>query len=166
MGLVERVVSPKGVKKMARMHSRDKGRSGSNRPAKKVVPSWLQYKPKEIELLIVKYAKEGKTPSQIGLYLRDEYGIPDVKLVTGKSVTLILKEKNLLGELPEDLTALIRKAILLRKHLEANHKDQPGKRGLHLTESKIMRLAKYYKRTGRIPSQWKYDPERVKLLIE
>lgn len=151
---------------MARMHSRDKGKSGSTKPAKKSSPSWLQYKPKEIELLIIKYAKEGKSPSQIGMYLRDEYGIPDIKLVTQKSITKILEEKKLSADIPEDLMALIRKAILIRKHLGENHKDQPGKRGLRLTESKIMRLAKYYKGTGRIPATWKYDPEKVKLTIE
>ncbi len=151
---------------MARMYSRDKGRSGSTKPSKKTVPSWLQYKPKEIELLIVKYAKEGKTPSQIGLLLRDEYGVPDVKTVIGKSITRVLADKRLLPELPEDLMALIKKALLIRKHLEDNHKDQPAKRGLLLTESKIRRLAKYYKRTKKLPSDWKYDPKSVMLFVD
>ncbi|MBN1275534.1 30S ribosomal protein S15 [Candidatus Woesearchaeota archaeon] len=151
---------------MARMHSRDKGKSGSTKPAKRSTPTWLQYKSKEVELLIVKYAKEGKTPSQIGMFLRDEYGIPDVAIVTKRGVAAILEEKGLLADIPEDLMALIRKAVLLRKHLEENHKDQPGKRGLRLTESKILRLAKYYKRSGRLPASWKYDPEKVKLTIE
>ena len=151
---------------MARMHSRARGKSGSTKPSKKVVPSWLKYKSKEVELLIVKYAKEGMNPSHIGVYLRDEYGIPDVKLVTKKSITQILKEKNLLKEIPEDLMALIRKAVLIRKHLGENKKDMPAKRGLQLTESKIKRLTKYYKRTGRLPMTWKYDPDRIKLVVE
>ena len=151
---------------MSRMHSGARGQSGSTKPTKKVVPGWLKYKAKEVELLVVKYSKEGKTPSQIGLYLRDEYGIPDVKLVTSKSITTILAEKKLDTEIPEDLMALIRKAVLIRKHLEDNHKDQPGKRGLRLTESKIMRLAKYYRGTGRLDITWKYDPEKVKLTIQ
>nr|MCK4930011.1 30S ribosomal protein S15 [Nanoarchaeota archaeon] len=151
---------------MARMHSRARGKSRSTKPSKKVVPSWLKYKPKEVELLIIKYAKEGKNPSQIGIFLRDEYGIPDVKLVTKKSITKILKEKNLLKEIPEDLMALIRKAVLIRKHLGENKKDMPAKRGLQLTESKIKRLTKYYKRTARLPMTWRYDPERIKLVVE
>ena len=151
---------------MARMHSRARGKSRSTKPSKKVVPSWLKYKPKEIELLIIKYAKEGKNPSQIGIFLRDEYGIPDVKLITKKSITQILKEKNLLKEIPEDLMALIRKAVFIRKHLGENKKDMPAKRGLQLTESKIKRLTKYYKKTARLPMTWKYDPERIKLVVE
>ncbi|KYK26824.1 30S ribosomal protein S15 [Euryarchaeota archaeon SM23-78] len=151
---------------MARMHSRARGKSRSTRPSKKVAPSWLKYKPKEVELLVIKYAKEGKNPSQIGIYLRDGYGIPDVKLVTNKSITQILKEKNLLKEIPEDLMALIRKAVLIRKHLGENKKDMPAKRGLQLTESKIKRLTKYYKKIGRLPMTWRYDPERIKLVVE
>ena len=87
---------------MARMHSRAKGVSGSTKPIKKVVPGWLKYSAKEAELLVVKYAKEEKKPSQIGTFLRDQYGIPDIKVVTGKSITQILKEKKVKQELPED----------------------------------------------------------------
>ncbi|MBN2053060.1 30S ribosomal protein S15 [Candidatus Woesearchaeota archaeon] len=151
---------------MARMHSGGKGKSRSTKPSKKVVPSWLKYKQKEIELLIVKFAKEGKSPSQIGIYLRDEYGIPDVKTITKKRISDILEEKKLLKEVPEDLMALIRKAVLVRKHLGENKHDMSAKRGLILTESKIKRLTKYYRRTGRLPLTWKYDPEKIKLVVE
>lgn len=151
---------------MARMHSRKHGKSGSTKPTKKVLPSWCKYKTKELELLIVKYAKEGKKPSQIGIYLRDEYGIPDVKLITKKSISELLRERNLLGKIPEDLMALIRKAVLIRKHMEENKKDMPAKRGLQLTESKINRLAKYYKNSGKLEQGWKYDPSKVRLYIE
>lgn len=151
---------------MARMHSRKKGVSSSTKPSRKVAPGWLKYKSKEVELLIVKYAKEGKNPSQIGIYLRDKYGIPNAKLVTKKSISQILKEKKLLKEIPEDLMALIRKAVLVRKHLGENHKDMPAKRGLQLTESKIKRLTKYFKQKGKLPLTWRYDPKRIKLVVE
>lgn len=148
------------------MHSRAKGKHGSTKPAKAVKPTWIALKPKEVEMLVVKYAKEGKGPSKIGLYLRDEYGVPSVKVVTGKSVKQILKEKTLLPELPEDIMALMRKAVLIRKHLGENKGDMTAKRGLQLTESKIGRLVKYYKKTGDLPKEWKYDPDRIKLYVE
>lgn len=151
---------------MARMHSRKKGKAGSTKPATPTKPTWATRKAKEIEMLVVKYAKEGVSPSKIGLFLRDEYGIPSVKLLTGKAIKQILQEKKLLPELPEDLMALMRKAVLIRKHLEENKKDTPGKRGLQLTESKLRRLAKYYKKTGDLPQEWKYDPERIKLYVD
>ena len=146
---------------MARMYSRKRGKSGSKKPIKKTVPTWLGYKPKEIELLIVKFAKEGKSASETGLILRDAYGIPNVRVICGKSITSIMKEKKLLPEVPDDVTAMIRKAVLVRKHLEENVKDQTAKRGLVITESKIKKLVKYYKRTGKLPSEWKYDPSRA-----
>ncbi len=151
---------------MARKYSRRKGKSGSKKPAKKTVPKWTRYKEKEIELLIVKLAKEGKTTSQIGLHLRDVYGIPDVKTLAKKSISQILKEHEVLPKVPEDLMALMKKAILIRKHMEQNRKDMPALRGLQLTESKISKLVRYYKKNNRLPKEWKYEPSKVKLLAE
>lgn len=150
---------------MARMYSRKKGKSGSNRPIKKAAV-WVRYKPKEIELLIAKLAKEGKTPTDIGLFLRDSYGIPNVRAITSKRITKIVKEKGLARELPEDLMNLIKKSVKVRKHLEENHKDMPALRGLQLTESKIRKLVKYYKKTKVLPADWKFDAKSVKLYVE
>lgn len=151
---------------MARMHSRKKGKHGSKKPAKKTAPSWIRYKGKEIELLIAKLAKDGKNPSQIGVLLRDTYGIPNVTALCGKSISAILEEKKLLQEMPEDLTALFKRYAAVRKHIEANKHDETAKRGLHLTLSKIGRLTKYYKRTGRVPEDWKFDTERAGFFAE
>ena len=148
------------------MHSSRKGRAGSKKPVRKTKPSWLIYKPKEIELLVLKLHKEGKTPSQIGTVLRDSYGIPDLRTVANKSVTQILKENNLLSAVPEDMMALIRSSMQIRKHLETNRKDMAAKRGLQLTDAKIRRLEKYYKKARKLPAEWNYDPERVRLMIE
>ncbi len=148
------------------MHSRKKGKAGSKKPLKKQVVSWLRYTPKEIELLIVKLSKEGKAASHVGMILRDTYGIPDVKELTGKSITDVLKERHALPKIPEDLMALIKKNIMVKEHLGKNHKDMTAKHGLELTESKIRRLVKYYKANGRLPREWTYDPEKLKLLVE
>lgn len=151
---------------MARMYSRKKGKSKSVRPIKKPSLNWLSYGPKEIELLVTKIAKEGKSPSQVGLFLRDNYGIPSVKATTNKSITKILAEKKLLKDIPEDLMALIRRTVVLRKHIEKNNQDNTSKRGLTLTESKIKRLVKHYKQTKKLSMDWKYDPEKIQLFIE
>jgi len=151
---------------MARMHSRKKGKSKSTKPINKTVPSWVTHKAKEVEMLVVKVAKEGLSASQIGIKLRDSYGIPDVKIITGKSITKILAKKKLEKEIPEDLMALIRKSVLIRKHLEENKHDEPAKRGLTLTDSKINRLAKYYKRTGKLPANWKFDTKKARLYLD
>jgi small subunit ribosomal protein S15 len=151
---------------MAKMHSRARGKSGSNRPLQQQQPSWTSLQKKELEMLVIKLAKEGNSPSKIGLMLRDSYGIPDARPVLGRSITAALTEKNLAPKLPEDLQALMRRSVLLRKHVELNRQDQPAKRGLQLTESKIRRLAKYYKTIKRITLDWKYDPAKIKLITE
>jgi len=126
---------------------------------------WVEYKPKEVEDLIIKYAKQGLQSAGIGVILRDQYGVPSVKLVTKKTVSHILKENDLYSKLPEDLFNLLKRAVELRVHMEKNKKDYQSYRGLELTESKIRRLAKYYIRKGLLPKGWKYDPEQAKLLI-
>ncbi len=151
---------------MARMYSKARGKSGSKKPAKPTNPSWQRYQPKEVEVLAVKLAKAGKTPSQVGLSLRDVYGIPDIKAVTGKKLLRVLKEKNVLPQLPEDMRALIRRILKINHHLELNKHDEPAKRGLVLTQSKLNRLIGYYKQTHKLPAEWKLDTGKLRLYIE
>ena len=77
----------------------------------------------------------------------------------------ILKDQKLAPDIPEDITNLVKRAITARKHFENNKKDMVTKRGIQLIESKIRRLAKYYKNTGKLPKDWKYDPEKARLLV-
>lgn len=150
---------------MARMYSRKKGKAGSKKPLVDKLKPWLNYTPQEIEQLIVKISKTGKNTAQIGMILRDSYGIPDIKKITNKTITKILKEHKLEAKLPEDIANLIKKQIKIIKHLEANKHDMPSRRGLMLTESKINRLKKYYKRIGVLPQDWAYSKEQVKITV-
>lgn len=151
---------------MARMHSRKKGKAGSKKPVEKKVPSWITYKPKEIEALVIKLGKQDMASAKIGVILRDSYGIPDVKTITKKKISQILKENKLQKNLPEDMTALVYRHIALMKHNESNNHDKTAKRGMQLTESKIKRLAKYYIKKGDLPQGWRYDKNKAKLLVE
>ena len=147
------------------MYSRKKGKHGSKRPIKKAIPGWVRYDAKETEALIVKLAKTGKTTSEIGLILRDSYGVPSVKNITGNKITKILEKNNLKPKLPEDIVALINKDILIMKHLEANKHDMAVRRGQIITESKIDKLTKYYKRTGKLSKDWIFDRTKAKTFI-
>jgi len=151
---------------MARMHARKRGKSGSKKPAVKAKPDWVEADKREVEKLVEKLAKDGMAPSAIGRELRDSYGIPSAKAVTGKTVNQMLKEQKLQPEYPEDLLSLIKKALFLRKHLEKNPKDTHNRRGLQLIESKIKRLQKYYKRKKVLPKDWYYKPEEAGLLVK
>ncbi len=151
---------------MARMYSRKRGKAGSTRPSKVISQPWIRYKTDEIEKLIVKLYKSGNSISVIGMQLRDTYGIPSVRFVTKKRIAKILSANGLVPKLPEDMTALVKKDIRLVKHLDSNKKDMTVWRGLMITESKLNKLAKYYKREGVLPQDWKFDRKTAKLLIE
>ena len=69
------------------------------------------------------------------------------------------------AELPDDLMNLIKRPVKLRAHLTGHKHDRYSKRGLELTESKIRRLAKYYKGKDILQEKWSYDPEKAKLLV-
>ena len=150
---------------MARMYSRRRGVSGSKKPVNKA-RTWIRYKPKEVELLIFKLAKEGKSSSEIGLILRDTYGIPDSRFITKRSVTAVMKEKGIARELPEDLLNLIKRSVKIRKHLEENKKDMSALRGMQITDSKIKKLVKYYKITKVLPIDWKLDTKNMRMYSE
>ena len=142
---------------MARIYSHRKGKSHSMRPPSKRFPPWVNYSVDEVEALIVKLSKDEISPSQIGIRLRDEYNIPLVKPVIGKSIRKVLEENNLNSQIPEDLAGLLTRAKKLQDHLKTNKGDRKNVRSLELLESKIHRLHKYYKGIGRLPSNWKYS---------
>jgi len=114
---------------------------------------------------IIKLARKGSTPSQIGVTLRDSYGIPQVKGVTGSKVLRILKKNGLAPQVPEDLYMLIKKAIAVRKHLEKFRKDRDAKFRLICIESRIHRLARYYRNVKSLPPTWRYNSKKADTLI-
>ncbi|MCL2785905.1 MAG: 30S ribosomal protein S15 [Methanomassiliicoccaceae archaeon] len=129
-------------------------------------PSWVALNATEVEDLIVKMAKDGFTSAMIGLMLRDQYGVPDVRLLTGKCITEIMKDKGVAAALPEDLSSLMRRAIALNVHLRDNKGDHSNRRGLQLIESKIRRLEHYYKDNGILPREWKYSLKTAELMLK
>ena len=68
-------------------------------------------------------------------------------------------------ELPEDCYYLIKKAVSIRKHLERNRKEKDSKFRLILVESRIRRLARYYKIKGVLPPTWKYESATASALV-
>ncbi|MEM4554946.1 MAG: 30S ribosomal protein S15 [Candidatus Anstonellaceae archaeon] len=151
---------------MARLHSKKRGKSGSKKPSVKISPDWVEYSAHEVEELIVKMGKEGKGPTIIGQILRDTYGVPSVQNLCGKSISTILKENKIKLDYPEDLLSLIKRAVNMREHLKRNRADKHNRTKLIHVESKIGRLVKYYTSVGKLPPNWKYDPETAALLVK
>ena len=64
------------------MKGKGKGISSSALPYKRKAPKWVTLTPSAVTDIIVKLAKKGKklnkglAPSQIGVLLRDQHGIP------------------------------------------------------------------------------------------
>jgi small subunit ribosomal protein S15 len=154
---------------MARMHTRRRGSSGSDKPVADEPPEWSDVDSEAIEERVVELHEQGHDPSVIGLKLRDEgvtgTPIPDVRLATGKKVTEILEEHDAAPDLPEGLRNLMERAIRLREHLEENPQDHQNKRALQNTESKIRRLVNYY-RGDELDAEFSYSYEVAVDLLE
>jgi len=141
---------------VGRLHSHRHGKSHSIRPVTPSAPTWVKQNPAEIEDLVVKYAKEGLRPSEIGIKLRDQHSIPLTRQIVKKTITEILEQKGVKTDMPEDLNNLVTKALGLQKHLKEHGSDRRNVRSLELLEAKVHRLSSYYKKIGRIPKTWKY----------
>ena len=150
---------------MGRQHTPGKGISKSAKPYKRAPPSWLKISPQDVEQHVQKLSRKGLTPSQIGVILRDSNGIAQVRSVTGQKILRILKAHGLAPEIPEDLYMLIKKAVQVRKHLEKNRKDKDSKFRLILIESRIHRLARYYRTSRKLPANFKYESATASTLV-
>jgi small subunit ribosomal protein S15 len=138
------------------MPKQEKGKSHSIRPVSRRPPSWCKYQPEEVESFIIKLTKEGHSMSSIGTILRDQYAIPLVKPIVGKSISDVLQGAGLAPSLPEDLSNLMKKAQSLAVHLDKNKKDLHNKRNMQIIEARIHKLSRYYKREGVLAQNWKY----------
>ncbi|WP_394741524.1 30S ribosomal protein S15 [Natronococcus roseus] len=154
---------------MARMHTRRRGSSGSDKPTADEPPEWSDVDADEIEARVVELAEQGHDPSQIGIKLRDEgvtgTPVPDVKLATGKKVTEILEENDAKADIPEDLRSLMQRAVRLREHVRENPQDYQNKRALQNTESKVRRLVNYY-RGDELEADFQYSYDVAVELLE
>ncbi|KAI6221424.1 40S ribosomal protein S13 [Aphelenchoides fujianensis] len=126
---------------MGRMHNPGKGISQSCLPYRRSVPTWLKTTSADVEEHIERLARKGLRPSQIGVILRDSHGVA------------------------QDLYHLIKKAVNIRKHLERFRKDIDGKYRLILVESRIHRLARYYKTKRQLAPTWKYESATASALV-
>ncbi|HXW67086.1 MAG TPA: 30S ribosomal protein S15 [Thermoplasmata archaeon] len=151
---------------MSRIHSGHKGRAGSHRPFPLTKPDWVSATTEEVTSQSVQLAKAGTGPALIGQTLRDSYGVPLSRLVTGKRLTQLLRENGVTPDLPDDLQALLKRVVHLQRHLQAHPKDRSNRRGLTLMESRIRRLARYYRRRHRLPEDWRYSAAGAALQVE
>ena len=72
------------------MHTKRKGKSSSTRPNRTEPPEWCKIGADEVTTITLDLWKQGVSTSEIGMILRDRYGVPDAKLVTGKKIKTML----------------------------------------------------------------------------
>ena len=162
----EEQVAAFGDSVMSRMHSGGKGSSGSSKPFATEVPSWSESDKKVIESHILDLNKEGHSNAMIGTILRDRFAVPDVRLATGERISQILLRYGISPNYPEDMMNLMRRAQGLIDHLGNNPKDKHNRRQLELCESKIRRLASYYKGVNKLDADWQYKRDQLRLIVE
>ena len=118
---------------------------------------------------VVELAEEGLDPSQIGMTLRDEgvagTPVPNVKLATGEKIGQILDNHDASPSVPEDFRNLLERAVRLREHVEANPQDASNRRALQNAESKLRRLADYY-RGDELDEDFRYSYDAAVDLLE
>ena len=151
------------------MHTRRRGSSGSDKPSADEPPEWSDVDADAVEERVVELAEDGHSPSQIGMALRDEgvkgTPVPNVKLATGKKVGEILADHDAGPSIPEDFESLLERAVRLREHVEENPQDASNRRALQNAESKIRRLADYY-RGDELDEEFRYSYDAAVDLLE
>jgi len=103
-------------------------------------PVWLKYTEEEVKAIVLKLADKGLTAEKIGLVLRDQYGIPKVKIYNLK-ISRILKER---FQEPTDLN-LKNKLQKIISHYKKNKQDKKAERSLVITKAKLKKREDYSK---------------------
>ncbi len=109
-------------------------------------PVWLKYTKDEVEAIILKLADKGLTAEKIGLVLRDQYGIPKVKIYDLK-ISKILKEKQKYQE-PTNIN-LKTKLQKIIDHYKKNKQDKNSERSLMITKAKLKKRDDYAKKKNK-----------------
>ena len=103
-------------------------------------PAWLKLSEEELKKIIVDLSAKYQ-PAQIGLVLRDQYGVPTTK-VYGKKLSEYLKE---LGKYTNaELENAKKKFENIKEHMETNKQDKRTKHKLQKAQSHLNAMNKYY----------------------
>jgi ribosomal protein S15P/S13E len=108
--------------------------------AKMEKPTWVKMKEPELKKIVAELA-EKHSPSQIGIILRDQYGIPTTKIF-GKKMKEYLEEIGIKRN--EDLENAEKKVEALKEHLKNNVTDRKAKHKLQKAQSRLNITRKYF----------------------
>jgi len=106
-------------------------------------PVWLKYTEEEVKAIILKLANKGLTAEKIGLTLRDQYGIPDIKIYNIK-IKKVLEEQGTFQE--PTIINLNNKLQKVIEHYKKNKQDKNAERSLIITKAKLKKREDYQKK--------------------
>ena len=89
--------------------------------------SWVTAKPEEVKAKILELAKQGMPSEKIGLFLRDQQGIPKSKLL-GIKISKVLKEAKSYND--SETINTQKKVEILQKHSAKHKHDYKAARSL------------------------------------
>jgi small subunit ribosomal protein S15 len=104
-------------------------------------PTWLKYTKEEVVAIVKKLAEKDITSEKIGLILRDQYGIPSVRLYG-------IKMKEAMEDKFQEPTTLNldKKLKKIIDHFKKNKQDKKSERALVITKAKLKKRTDYIKK--------------------
>ena len=101
-------------------------------------PTWLKYTKEEVVAIVKKLAEKDITSEKIGLILRDQYGIPSVRLYG-------IKMKEAMEDKFQEPTTLNldKKLKKIIDHFKKNKQDKKSERALVITKAKLKKRTDY-----------------------
>lgn len=103
-------------------------------------PVWLKYTAEEVKGIILKLGNKGMTAEKIGLALRDQYGIPRVKLYDLK-IRKVLQEKDKYQD--PDVHNLKKRLDKVIEHYKKNKGDKKAEHTLISTRAQLKKREEY-----------------------
>ena len=104
-------------------------------------PTWLKNTKEEVVAIVKKLAEKDITSEKIGLILRDQYGIPRVRLYG-------IKMKEAMEDKFQEPTTLNldKKLKKIIDHFKKNKQDKKSERALVITKAKLKKRTDYIKK--------------------
>jgi len=102
-------------------------------------PVWLKLTEDELKKIILDLSEKYQ-PAQIGLILRDQYGVPTTK-VFGKKLSSYLKESGKNENF--ELKNVEKKVEKIKEHMKNNITDKRAKHKFQKSNSKLNAIRKY-----------------------
>lgn len=103
-------------------------------------PVWLKSSEEDMKKIIAELAGKYQ-PAQIGLILRDQYGIPTTK-VFGKKLATYLKEAGV-DPTKVELQNVEKRVENLKEHMKKHTQDKKAKHKIQKPQSRVSKIKKY-----------------------